>query len=252
MAGHSKWANIKHRKMAKDSKKGAAFAKVSREVIMAAKLGGPDPAGNFRLRTAIDRAKAVGLTAESIERGIAKGSGKLGADQVEHLHYEGYGPGGVAIYIETITDNRNRTAGDIRSYFNKYQGNLGETGCVGWLFHERSRIIVNLKTMQDEDTLLELVLEHGADDMLTEENESEIIAPPDKLDAICVALQQSGYPVASAEMIRQPENTIQVTEFTQAKPLLRLLDALESHDDVQAVYANFEMDDALIEQCTPQ
>jgi YebC/PmpR family DNA-binding regulatory protein len=252
MSGHSKWANIKHRKMAKDAKKGQAYAKMTREIIMAAKLGGPDPNGNFRLRTAIDRAKAAGLPNDTIERGIAKGVGQLTGDSLENLSYEGYGPGGVAIYIQAMTDNRNRTAGDIRSYFNKYNGNLGETGCVGWMFDEKGQIhIPTAKVVEDQ--LIEIALEQGADDVHLNEDEDvfELWTPPEMLNVICLALQQNGIPVGSAEVVRVPQNTVQVNDATVAKPLLKLLDAIESQDDVQNVYANFEMDEALLDACSP-
>lgn len=250
MAGHSKWANIKHRKASQDAKKGAAYAKCTRELIMAAKVGGADPAGNFRLRTAIDKAKASGLPNDTIDRAIAKGSGQSAADNVETLVYEGYGPGGVAVYIQAMTDNRNRTAGDIRSYFNKFQGNLGETGCVGWMFEERGQIQVEGSQSQ-EDNILEVVLEAGGEDIQFEEEAQQwtILTPPDLLNTVCEALQHAGLPVGSAEVTRVCQTTVQVTDPTMAKPLLRLLDAIESHDDVQNVYANFEMDDTLIEAC---
>lgn len=253
MAGHSKWANIKHRKMAKDAKKGQAYAKFAREIIMAAKIGGPNPEGNFRLRTAIERAKGAGLSGDTIERAIAKGAGQLSADNVEHLSYEGYGPGGVAVLIEAITDNRNRTAGDIRSYFNKYGGNLGETGCVGWMFVEKGRIEVNAGPGITEESLLEASLDAGADDIQhdPEGNVFVIYTAPDDVNAVCQALQVQNIVVASAEVTRMAQNEVTVDNPETAKPLLKLLDMLESHDDVQDVYANFNMDDTLIETCSP-
>lgn len=252
MAGHSKWANIKHRKMAQDAKKGQAYAKFSREIIVAAKLGGPDPAGNFRLRTAIERAKDAGLPNDTIERAIAKGSGQLAGDNLEDIVYEGYGPGGVAVYIQTMTDNRNRTAGDIRSYFNKYGGNLGENGCVSWIFEEKGQIHVPSDGVTEED-LLEVALESGANDVHFNEDESvfEFWTPPEMLNAVCQALQVKNITIKSAEITRIPQNTIQVTDLDIAKSLLKLLDAIESHDDVQNVYANFDMDEALLEACSP-
>lgn len=251
MAGHSKWANIKHRKMAQDAKKGQAYAKATREIIMAAKLGGPDPSGNFRLRTAIDRAKMAGLPNDTIDRAIAKGAGQLTGDNLENLNYEGYGPGGVAVFIQAMTDNRNRTAGDIRSYFNKYGGNLGETGCVGWMFEERGQIHVSAKSTT-EDQLLDVVLEHGVEDvhLLDDEAMFELWTIPEALNPVCEALQSHQIKVESAEITRIPQNTVMVTESDVAKPLLKLLDIIESHDDVQNVYANFEMDDALLDACS--
>lgn len=252
MAGHSKWANIKHRKMAQDAKKGQAYAKCTREIIMAAKLGGPDPAGNFRLRTAIDRAKAAGLPNDTVDRAIAKGAGQLGADNLENLTYEGYGPGGVAVYIQAMTDNRNRTAGDIRSYFNKYHGNLGETGCVGWMFAEKGQIHVPAQGATEDD-LLEIALEHGAEDIHLNDDEGvfELWTTPDTLNAVCQALNDRKITVLSAEVTRIPQNTVEITDRETAKFLLKLLDAIELQDDVQNVYANFEMDDSLLDACSP-
>jgi len=252
MAGHSKWANTKHRKMAQDNKKGQAYAKCSREIIMATKLGGSDPAGNFRLRTAIERAKAAGLPSDNIKNAIAKGAGQGGADNMEHLTYEGYGPGGVAIYIQAVTDNRNRTAGDIRSYFNKFQGNLGESGCVGWMFEEKGQIQV-ANTQMSEDDLLDAALTCGANDLEWSEDDNAFViwSDPDLLNTVCTALSEQGIAVASAEITRTPQTVVSVTEADIAKPLFRLLDAIEDHDDVQNVYANFEVDDALVSACLP-
>jgi YebC/PmpR family DNA-binding regulatory protein len=252
MAGHSKWANIKHRKASQDAKKGQAYAKFTREIIMATKIGGPDPNGNFRLRTAIERAKAAGLPNDTIDRGIAKGSGQLAADSLEDLVYEGYGPGGVAVYIQTMTDNRNRTAGDIRSYFNKYGGNLGENGCVSWMFEEKGQIHVPAKGFTEDD-LLEVALESGANDVHYNEDEGvfEFWTPPETLNSVCQALQAKNIPVESAEITRIPQTVIQVTEPDIAKSLLKLLDMIESQDDVQNVYANFDMEDALLETYSP-
>jgi YebC/PmpR family DNA-binding regulatory protein len=252
MAGHSKWANIKHRKMAQDAKKGQAFAKFSREIIMATKLGGADPAGNFRLKTAIERAKMAGLPNDTIERAIAKGAGQTSADNYENLSYEGYGPGGVAVYVQAMTDNRNRTAGDIRSYFNKYGGNLGESGCVSWIFQERGQIHIPAEGMTEEE-LLEIALESGAEDFHFNPDEEvyEIWTEPDALNEVCQALQARSITIDSAEITRIPQNTIQVTDENVARSLLKLLDMLESHDDVQNVYANFEMEEVMLEACSP-
>ncbi len=248
MAGHSKWANIKHRKAAKDAKKGKIYAKFSREITIAARIGGPDPAGNFRLRTAIERAKAAGLPNDNIQRAIDKGAGTGEADHTEDVIYEGYGPGGVAVFIETMTDNRNRTAGDIRSYFNKYLGNLGADGCVAWIFDEKGLIRVSRSALSEEDAF-EKAVEAGALDLEVnaEEGMYEIHTAPADLNAVCDLLNRHEVPIESAEITRVPQNTVTVTDPDHAKNLLRLLDAIESHDDVQAVYANFEMDDALIE-----
>lgn len=252
MAGHSKWAQIKRQKAVKDSKRGAAFARFSRDIIVAAKLGGPDPSGNFRLKTAIERAKAVGMPNDNITRAIAKGSGAGGAgDQLESLNYEGYGPGGIAIFLECMTDNRNRTAGDVRSYFNKCDGNLGADGCVAWIFEEQGLIVLDkfdaAISKLSEDEIFEAAIEVGAEDIQNQDDSYHIKTGITELNSVAQALTNAGFPIQSAEITRIPQNSSQVTDRDQAKMLLKLLDLLESHDDVQAVYANFEMDDALLE-----
>ncbi|MBY0405389.1 MAG: YebC/PmpR family DNA-binding transcriptional regulator, partial [Cyanobacteria bacterium] len=185
MSGHSKWANIKRRKAAQDSKKGQSYARYSREIIVAARMGGGDPNGNFRLRTAIERAKAEGIPNDNIKRAIEKGTGAGSADAMEDLNYEGYGPGGVAIFIETVTDNRNRTAGDIRSYFNKYNGNLGSDGCVAWIFDERGLIQVASKGLSEDD-MFEKALNAGSTDFQVnaEEGVFEIYTEPSELNTV--------------------------------------------------------------------
>lgn len=247
MAGHSKWAQIKRSKAVKDAKKGAAFAQCSREIIMAAKLGGGDPEGNFRLRTAITRAKAAGIPNDNIKRAIEKGTGAGGADTLEDLSYEGYGPGGVAIYIETMTDNRNRTAGDIRSYFNKYNGNLGADGCVAWIFEEKGLIRAERNGL-NEEAAFEKAIEAGAADFTNNPDDDayDIWTAPADLNCVARALTEMGVAVQSAEVTRIPQNTVKVDSDDVAKPLLKLLDAIESHDDVQHVYANFDMDETLL------
>lgn len=217
---------------------------------MAAKLGGGDPEGNFRLRTAITRAKAAGVPNDNIKRAIEKGTGIGGADQLEDLSYEGYGPGGVAIFIEAMTDNRNRTAGDIRSYFNKYQGNLGSDGCVAWIFEQKGLIRVSpgVHAHHTEEFLFEQALEAGATDFTANPDELgfDIFTEPLGLNTVAQALSQAGIAVESAEITRIPQNTVKVESMDVGKPLLKLLDAIESHDDVQHVYANFEIDEALL------
>jgi len=247
MAGHSKWANIKHRKAKVDAQKGAAFAKFSREIMLAVKEGGPDPNANFRLRTAIDKAKAAGLPNDNINRSIEKATGGGDNDNLESIVYEGYGPGGVAVLIEALTDNRNRTAGDIRSYFNKYSGNLGETGCVGWMFKEEGHISISKKGI-DQDELFEHAINAGADDFVTDEDDFyKVITVPAALQSVAESIESAGYKLESAEVTRNPQNIINVEEAETAKTLLKLLDNIENHPDVQQVYANFEIDDALIE-----
>ncbi len=247
MAGHSKWAQIKRQKAVKDAKKGAAFAKCAHEIMKATSLGGPDPAGNFRLRTAIEKAKALGLPNDNIHRAIAKGSGQGGADQMDAMVYEGYGPGGAAILIEAMTDNKNRTAGDIRSYFNKCEGNLGADGCVAWMFKEQGLIKISAKA-GDESVLFDKAIEAGAQDFQNspEEDCFEILTAPADLNNVCERLNAEGLSIQSAEMTRTCENHVDITDLDHAKRLLKLLDLIESHDDVQAVYSNFEMSEALL------
>ena len=247
MAGHSKWANIKHRKAKVDAKKGAAFAKYSREIIVAAKSGGADPEANFRLRTAIDKAKAAGLPNDNIKRAIEKAAGAGAGDNFEVINYEGYGPGGVAVLIQVMTDNRNRTAGDIRSYFNKYNGNLGETGCVGWMFKEEGVISVDKKGI-DQEKLFDQAINAGAEDFNSDDEEYRIITTPDTLQEVAENIEKEGYKLNNVEIARNPQNTVAVEDAETAKQLIRLLDCIENHNDVQNVYANFEIDDKLLEE----
>jgi YebC/PmpR family DNA-binding regulatory protein len=248
VAGHSKWANIKRTKAVVDAKKAVVYAKMSREIIVAAKLGGPDPAGNFRLRQAIDRAKIAGVPNDNIARAIEKGAGGGSGDAIEELTYEGYGPGGVAIMVRCATDNRNRTAGDVRSYFSKYGGNLGETGCVGWMFKERGEVVVERNSKVNEDDLMLMALDAGADDLDTSSEDAiTVICPPDKLEHVKTALTDAGFEVSSAEVVMSPISTVEINDQDTGKQLLRLLETLEEHDDVQRVWANFEMDAALMD-----
>ncbi len=260
MAGHSKWANIKRQKARVDAVKGKVFAKLSREIIVAARQGVPDPTANFQLRTAIDKAKAAGVPNDNIDRAIAKGSGTLGNEaELEAIRYEGYGPGGVAILIEALTDNRNRTAADLRAAFSKRGGNLGETGCVGWMFDQKG--VVSLYQPGegkepvadlDEEALLETLVNAGAETYeLTDVDEdtpgAEVLTDPAQLEAVSDALSQAGYAITQAELRWIANNSLDVTESEQAIALLRLMDALEDLDDVQSVTANFEMADELME-----
>lgn len=250
MSGHSKWAKIKRQKAVVDAKKGAVYAKMSREIIVAARLGGGDPNANFRLRQAIDRAKAEGVPNDNIARAIEKGAGSGGSDNLEELTYEGYGPGGIAIMARCATDNRHRTAGDLRSYFSKHGGNMGETGCVGWMFTERGEITINRSASLSEDDLLLAAVDAGADDLDTADDETlTAICKPQNLEAVRNALAKAGYDIATAAVTIAPLSTVSVTDAEQAKQLLRLLDALEYHDDVQYVYANFDMDTNLLQAC---
>jgi len=250
VSGHSKWANIKRQKAAVDAKKGVIYAKMSREIIVAARLGGGDPGGNFRLRQAIDRAKAEGVPNDNIQRAIEKGSGGSGIDNLEELTYEGYGPGGVAVMVRCATDNRNRTAGDLRSYFAKHGGNMGETGCVNWMFKERGEIVVPRQPGTSEDDLMLAALEAGADDLDSSDDESIlVICQAEMLEQVRNELVRVGYKTRSAEAQMAPLSTVQIADPEVARQLLKLLDALENHDDVQHVYANFDMDASLMQEC---
>lgn len=248
MSGHSKWATIKRKKAVVDQKRGAAYAKMSREIIVAARLGGGDPASNFRLRQAVDRAKAEGMPNDNIARAIEKGSGGGAGDNLEELTYEGYGPGGVAIMARCATDNRNRTAGDLRSYFSKHGGNMGETGCVGWMFKERGEVRIEKTSGLSEDDLLKAAADAGADDLDASDDEVVVVeCAPTKIEQVRDALAQAGYTVASAEVTMSPLSTVEVTDAEIARQLLKLLDAVENHDDVQQIYANFDMDTELMQ-----
>lgn len=246
MSGHSKWSTIKRKKAKIDSARAAEFQKFSRELMVASKLGGPDPAANFRLKTAIDRAKAAGLPADNIKRAIEKGAGASNQDNYEELTYEGYGAGGVAIFIEAMTDNRNRTAGDIRSYFTKYGGNLGETGCVGWMFKPVGLLTFDLET--DYEKLFEAALNYGADDIEEDEEEYRVLTSVENFQAVVEGLEKDGFKASSADLTRLPENDLEITDEATAKKILLLLEKLEEHDDVQNVYSNVDIDDELAEK----
>lgn len=251
MAGHSKWANIKRQKARVDAKKGKTFTQLSRAIIVAARNGIADPDGNFQLRTAIDKAKAAGIPNENIERAIAKGAGTYQDDDsiLEEIRYEGYGAGGVAVLIEALTDNRNRTAADLRSAFSKNGGNLGETGCVSWMFEQKG--IVTLEGEVNEELLLEASMEGGAEtyEIIDEEEHqgAEVITEVGNLENLNQTLQQQDLPVKEVELRWIPNNTIEIDDPEQARSLLKLIDTLESLDDVQNVTANFEMTEELIQ-----
>ena len=247
MSGHSKWSTIKHKKAKVDAARGVTFQKFSRELIVAAKLGGADPNGNFRLRTAIDRAKAAGLPNDNIKRAIEKGAGAGASDNFEELTYEGYGAGGTAILIEAMTDNRNRTAGDIRSFFSKFGGNLGETGCVGWMFKQVGAIEFDKETT-DFDKLFEAAIEANAQDVLDEDEIYKVITAPEDFQSCVETLEQNGFKGKSAELTRIAENEVEVTDEKIATNILRLMEKLEEHDDVQNVYSNFDISEELMEK----
>ena len=246
MSGHSKWSTIKHKKAKVDSARAVVFQKYSRELIVSARLGGPDPAGNFRLRTAIEKAKAAGLPNDNIKRAIEKGAGAGAADNYEELTYEGYAAGGVAVFVEAMTDNRNRTAGDIRSYFTKYNGSLGATGCVGWMFDPKGVLLFDEDT--DFDKLFEAAINLDAEDVTEEYGQYKVITSVDNFQNVVEGLEKEGLKSVSAELTRIPQNTIEVTDEKVADQILKLLDKLEEHDDVQNVYANFDISDDLMQK----
>ena len=247
MSGHSKWSSIKHKKGAADAKRGKLFSKLSRAIIVAAKEGGPDPAANLALQNAIEKARSYSMPKDNIERAIARGSGQdSDAGAFETIVYEGYAPGGVAVIVEALTDNKNRTASDVRHVFTKHDGNLGESGSVGWLFERRG--VISVDGGADEDELTLAAAEGGADDVERDGSTWQVIAPPEQLAAVREAIEGAGFTVESAELTMIPKTTIEVDEESQAKKILRLIDALEDNDDVQEVYANFDIPERVLEE----
>ena len=246
MSGHSKWSTIKHKKAKVDSQRAVVFQKYSRELIVSARLGGADPAGNFRLRTAIEKAKAAGLPNDNIKRAIEKGAGAGASDNYEELTYEGYAAGGVAVVVEAMTDNRNRTAGDIRSYFTKYNGSLGATGCVGWMFDQRG--VITFSNDVDFEKLFEAAINLDALDVIEDEETYKVLTTPENFQAVVECLEAEGFKSETAELSRIPQNTIEVTDEAVAGQVLKLLEKLEEHDDVQNVYANFDISDEIMQK----
>ena len=246
MAGHSHWANIAFKKGLVDKKRGKLFGKLSRLIIVAAKHGGGDPAANLSLRYAIDRAKKNSMPADTIDKAIKKGTGDLEANSFDEVLYEGYGSGGVAVLCEILTDNRNRTAGEVRKIFENHGGNLGSTGCVAWMF-ERKGIFQVATSVVEEDRLLEVALEAGAADVIAAGENFEVTCTPDVYQAVLAALDDAGIATISAEISRVPSNTIDL-DAEQARSVLKLMEALEDNDDVQNVTANFNIPEALMEE----
>jgi YebC/PmpR family DNA-binding regulatory protein len=240
MAGHSKWANIKHRKAKVDAKRGKAWSKCARAIIVAAKEGGGDPASNLSLRYAVEEAKAANMPKDTIERAIKKGAGELEGETYEHVRYEGYGPSGVAIIADCLTDNRNRTAPEMRTVFGKYGGNMGATGCVAYMFEPRGLITLDAEGAPSEDRMMELALEAGAEDVEQDEGVWTITTSPTELLTVKEALERAGLTLASSELTMLPANTVAVSG-ADAEKILALIDALEDNDDVQKVYANFDL-----------
>jgi YebC/PmpR family DNA-binding regulatory protein len=244
MSGHSKWATIKRKKAVTDSKRGAVFTQIIKEITIAARMGGGDPKANPRLRLAVDKAKASNMPADNIKRGIQKGTGELPGVSYEDVTYEGYGPGGVALIIESVTDNRNRTVSEVRHILERHAGKLGASNSVAWMFHRKGIISLG-RSKFDEDALMEIALEAGADDMKTEDETYEITTSPDTFLAVREALEGKGIVPDSAEIQLIPENTVRVGD-KDAEQVLKLMELLEEHDDVQHVYANFDIDDKVL------
>lgn len=242
MSGHSKWANIKHKKEKTDAQKGKIFTKLGREIAMAVKAGGPDPEANSRLKDAIAKAKANNMPNENIMRSIKKAAGETGTDDYEEITYEGYGPGGVAVIVETFTNNRNRTAGDIRHIFDKYGGNLGTNGCVSFMFDKRGQIIIEKTENIDEDTLMMAALDAGALDVSVEDEYYEIITDPQDFSKVADALEKAGYKFESAEIAMIPKTTTVLANEEMIENMEKLIERLEDHDDVQNIYHNWEQE----------
>lgn len=248
MSGHSKWATIKHKKAATDAKRGKVFTRVIREIQIATREGGPDPESNPRLRTAMAAAKAASMPQENVKRAILRGSGQLEGETYEEITFEGYAPAGVAVIVDTVTDNRNRTVSEVRHCFSKNGGNLGENGCVGWIFDKKSLIAAS-KEGVSEDALLEAALGAGAEDMKDEGDTWAVVSDPALHEAVLEAVKGLGIEPINAEVTMIPQNTVKVTG-KQAASVLRLYDALEEQDDVQSVHANFDIDDDELEALT--
>ena len=246
MSGHSKWSTIKRKKGKADAARGKVFTKLIKELTVAARDGGGDRDANARLRSAVQAAKAANMPAANIDKAIKKGTGELPGVSYEEIKYEGYGPGGVAVLVETLTDNKNRAVSDVRNIFAKHGGNLGEVGCVGWMFERRGVIQVD-RGKVDEDQLLEIALEAGASDMSSEEDYFEVVTPFEKFDAVRKALDGKNIPMNQAELTMIPQTTIKL-EGRQAEQMLKLMEDLEDHDDVQKVYANFDIDIEIMEK----
>ena len=247
MSGHSKWSTIKHKKGAADAKRGQLFTKLSKAIIVAAKEGGADPAANLSLQNAIEKAKSYSMPKDTIERAIARGAGTdADAAAYETIVYEGYGPDGVAVLVEALTDNRNRTASDVRHTFTKNGGNLGTTGAVAWLFERRGIVLVDADGV-DEDELTLAAAEGGADDVELDGSVFEVSSAPEDLAAVREAIEAAGITVESAELSMVPKTTVEVAEEPSAKKLIRLIEALEENDDVQGVYANFDIPEQVLE-----
>jgi len=246
VSGHSKWSTIKRKKGALDAKRGKIFSRLIKEITVAARMGGGDPEGNPRLRSAINTAKTENMPKDNIERAIKKGTGELEGAVYEEITYEGYGPSGVAVLVDCMTDNKNRTVADIRHAFSKSGGNLGESGCVSWMFDKKGSILVD-KEVIDEEELMDKALEAGAEDVVEEDTVFQVVTAPEDFDAVREALEADGVKFIEASVSMIPQNTVDITDEKRTRQILKLLESLEDHDDVQNVYANFDIPDELME-----
>lgn len=249
MAGHSKWANIKHRKAAVDAKRGKIFTKVIRELTVAARQGGGDPDSNPRLRTAIALAKSSNMPNDTIERAVKRGTGEIEGAEFQEVFYEGYGPGGSAVYVQALTDNRNRTVSDIRRIFSKHGGNLGENGCVAWMFEMKGRI--DFPEGTDEEKLFDAAIEAGAEDVLNEDGQAAVITKVEMFEEVKNALERAGFKHEAANVTMIPKNSVRI-DGREANKMIQLVETLEDSDDVQNVYANFDIDEKLLEELSRQ
>lgn len=249
MSGHNKWSSIKHKKGAADAKRGKLFSRVTKEIMMAAREGGGDPELNARLRQAVNSARAVNMPNDNIIRAIKKATGEIAGPAMEEMQYEGYAPGGVAVIVHCLSDNRNRTAAEVRSIFNRGNASMAGNGSVAWMFHRKSRFVVEGENA-DEEKLMELLLDAGADveDIQVSNGTAEIIGAPDAFGAVVGALEKAGVPIAESSVAMVPETTVPVTTKEEARKVLRFIEALEDYDDVQVVYSNLDLPDALMEQ----
>lgn len=239
MSGHNKWSTIKHKKGAADAKRGKLFSKLIKEITIAARMGGGDPEGNPRLRTAVAAARAANMPKDNVTKAIKRGTGEIAGVSYEEITYEGYGPNGVAVMLEALTDNRNRTVSEVRHIFDKYNGSLGENGCVSWMF-EKKGIITVLAEGLDEDEVMELALEAGAQDVTHEDDSFEISTDPQDFEAVRTAVEDKGWQIDFSEITMIPQNTVKL-EGKSAEQMLKMMDALDDNDDLQKIYANFDI-----------
>ncbi len=247
MAGHSKWANIKHKKAASDKKKGKVFSKLAKEIMVAVRESGPDPSANPRLRTALAAAKNANMPNVNIDRAVKKGSGDLDGANFEEIFYEGYGPEGIAVLAECLTDNRNRSSSEVRTAFDRNNGSMADAGAVTWMFHRKSRFVVTGENA-DEEKLMEIVIDAGAENIDVDEDVAEIVAPPEAFEDVTRALEEAGIEVSESGIIYHPENVVEISDLAVAQRIIRLVDALDDLDDVQAVHSNFEISDEIADQ----